>query len=46
MEDKQVEIEDDEPRYMSCNCSLCGAPTTRDPIYGDLCARCCRVENE
>ena len=23
-----------------------GKPTTRDPIYDDLCSSCCRAENE
>jgi hypothetical protein len=27
-------------------CSRCGRETTFDPIYGDLCYRCCRAENE
>lgn len=36
----------DEPQGMSVWCCLCGNPTTRDPIYGDLCYRCCRAENE
>lgn len=27
-------------------CSRCGKPTSFDPIYGDLCYRCCRADNE
>jgi hypothetical protein len=38
--------EDGEPRGRRVNCSMCGKPTTFDPIYEDLCASCCRVDNE
>lgn len=27
-------------------CSRCGRDTNFDPIYGDLCYRCCRADNE
>jgi hypothetical protein len=36
--------DDDEPTRIPC--SKCGKLTTRDPIYDDLCYRCCRAENE
>lgn len=39
-----IDNEDDEPVRVPC--SQCGQPTTRDPIYGDLCYRCCRADNE
>jgi hypothetical protein len=36
--------DDDEPFRIPC--SKCSQPTTRDEVYGDLCWRCCRADNE
>lgn len=36
--------DDDEP--MRVPCYMCGKPTTRDEVYGDLCYRCIRADNE
>lgn len=38
--------EGDGINYARIPCSLCGLPTSYDPIYGDLCYRCCRADNE
>lgn len=38
------ESDDEEPHYPSCTCPFCGRKTTRDPIYGDLCSKCCSTE--
>ena len=37
---------DDEDEPMTTPCSKCGKLTTFDPIYGDLCYRCIRADNE
>lgn len=37
--------EEDEGRS-PIPCSKCGELTTWDPIYNDLCCRCCRADNE
>lgn len=36
--------EDDE--VMRVPCCMCGKPTTIDEVYGDLCYRCIRADNE
>lgn len=36
--------EDDD--RVSIPCCRCGRATTFDPIYGDLCYRCCRCDSE
>lgn len=36
----------DDEHLRRIPCSRCGQPTTYDPIYGDLCYRCCRASNE
>ena len=40
MEDEETE----EPTRIPC--CFCGKPTTWDPIYNDLCYRCCRAKDE
>lgn len=32
--------------YARIPCSRCGQLTSYDLIYGDLCFRCCRADNE
>ena len=45
--DQDVEADADEGgNDMRIPCSLCGQPTSFDPIYGDLCYRCIRADNE
>jgi hypothetical protein len=39
------DIDDDDDMYR-VPCCKCGRPTTRDAVYGDLCYRCCRADNE
>lgn len=38
--------DDEEPHYPSATCPFCGRKTTRDPIYSDLCSKCCRADSE
>jgi hypothetical protein len=39
-------VEDEDDESISIPCSRCRKPTTFDPIYGDLCYRCIRADNE
>lgn len=41
-----TEHDDDDNEPTRIPCCKCGHLTTRDPIYGDLCYRCCRADNE
>lgn len=43
-DESDTEPEDDKPHCIPC--SFCGSPTTFDPVYGDLCYRCIRADNE
>lgn len=38
-----TEIEEEPMRIPCC---MCGQLTTRDPVYQNLCYRCCRADNE
>jgi hypothetical protein len=39
-------VEDEGEEALAIPCCRCGRRTTWDPIYNDLCYRCCRAENE
>lgn len=42
----QLEESDEYEERSAIPCCLCGQPTTFDPVYGDLCYRCIRADNE
>ena len=47
LNDEVNEMGDEEDDDVSrIPCCFCGAPTTWDPVYNDLCAKCCRASNE
>lgn len=44
-DEEETEEPDDDDR-IPIPCSNCGKDTNWDPIYQDLCYRCCRADNE
>lgn len=45
-DDQPILTEDGEPRYRKVNCCVCGALTSYDPTYEDLCYRYIKADNE